>query len=134
MPLLEAPVWVPANISRLSFLFSEVLPSANHVLAATDEMAAIFIKVRRETGSITQTSSIELALNAGCASGDSDRMPQPCIERELLGQFQHLPANTRKRLRVGALVQSLADPFADDPHFRFLHAARGERRRADADT
>src|SRR5271170_8256522 len=62
-----------------------------------------------------------------------DRLPQPGIERKLLSELQHLPANPSQRLRIRTLRQRLADPLADGAHLRLLHAAGSQRRRADAD-
>ena len=58
--------------------------------------------------------------------------PARGIQRELLGQLQHLAANLLEHGLVGAIVQRLGDPLADLSHLGFLHAARGQRWRTDA--
>src|SRR3954469_24074772 len=55
------------------------------------------------------------------------------VERELVAEAEHLFADARERGGVGAVVQRFGDPAADLLHLRFLHAARGDSGRADAD-
>src|ERR1035441_4546920 len=54
----------------------------------------------------------------------------PGIERKLIGKLGHFSANALKSCIVVAQLQGFADPGGDDAHFRLLHAASGERRRA----
>src|ERR1035441_6020826 len=54
----------------------------------------------------------------------------PGIERKLIGKLGHFSASALKSCIVVAQLQGFADPGGDDAHFRLLHAASGERRRA----
>src|SRR6185437_11665237 len=65
-----------------------------------------------------------------CADGDT--LAPPRVERKTISQFRYFAANVLECGIVVALFESLSNPRSDNAHLRFLHAARGKCRRADA--
>src|SRR5262249_23334303 len=55
------------------------------------------------------------------------------VEGKRLSEFEDLLANALKAGRVIAFPQRPGDPTPYLPHFRFLHSARRQGRRTDAD-
>src|ERR1700686_3933772 len=56
------------------------------------------------------------------------------VNREAPGELRHLLPHALFRDGIADMPQYLGDPFADLLHFRFVHATRGYRRAAQADS
>src|SRR5271166_2821364 len=54
------------------------------------------------------------------------------IQRKFLGHSQYLFADFREHSGVRPMIERLRDPVRNLTHLRFFHAARSDRRTADA--
>src|SRR5580704_7363104 len=60
--------------------------------------------------------------------------PAPLVERETRSELGDFGAHALFALGVAKMLQDFGDPPRDGFHFRFAHAARGDGRRAHADS